>query len=161
MIHVRCEPFRQHIPSYLHSHGQFTLSVLNPVRLASVSRRPPCPIATTAAPDTERLPIVAAKEWLIISRDHNIREDIAERRAVRESGAKMAALAGNDARTKWANLSWSCGAGRESRQWPSSPGRSSTWPAIFNPHAASTTEDERSHCSVERDERRIEPRLQQ
>lgn len=67
-------------------------------------RRPPCPITTTDTPDTEWLPVVAAEGWLVISRDHRIRENIAERRAVREHGVKMVALAGNDASTKWKQL---------------------------------------------------------
>ena len=66
--------------------------------------RPPCPITTTATPDTEWLPVVAERNWLVITRDHNIRENIAERRAVREHGVKMVALAGADAGTKWKQL---------------------------------------------------------
>ena len=67
-------------------------------------QRPACPIKSTAVPDPEWLPIAADEGWLIISRDHNIRENIAERRAVRESGAKMVALAGKDAVTRWGQL---------------------------------------------------------
>jgi hypothetical protein len=66
--------------------------------------RPPCPITGTETLDTDWLPIVAARGWLVITRDHNIRENIAERRAVRESGTKMVALAGRDAVTKWGQL---------------------------------------------------------
>ncbi len=42
--------------------------------------------------------------WLIITRDHNIRENPEERRAVRDSGAKMVALSGQDAGNKWDQL---------------------------------------------------------
>lgn len=66
--------------------------------------RPACPIADPATPDTEWLPMVASQGWLIISRDHNIRENPAERRAVLESGARMVALAGEDAGDKWHQL---------------------------------------------------------
>ncbi|TDW70484.1 hypothetical protein [Kribbella pratensis] len=66
--------------------------------------RPPCPIVDTRTPDTAWLPVAAAQGWLVISRDRNIRENLAERRAVRESGVKMIALAGDDARTKWGQL---------------------------------------------------------
>jgi hypothetical protein len=66
--------------------------------------RPACLITSTATLDTDWLPVVAAEGWLIVTRDHNIRENIAERQAVRESGAKMVALAGEDARTKWGQL---------------------------------------------------------
>lgn len=76
----------------------------DPGAVINKRRRPPCPIATTATVDTDWLPVVAARGWLVISRDHNIRENIAERRAVREHGAKMVALAGGDARTKWGQL---------------------------------------------------------
>lgn len=67
-------------------------------------QRPPCPIESTDVPDTDWLPIVAERGWLVISRDHNIRENIAERRAVLEHGVKMVALAGKDAGTKWKQL---------------------------------------------------------
>jgi hypothetical protein len=66
--------------------------------------RPACIIAKPDTPDTEWLPLVAAQDWLIISRDHNIRENPAERRAVVESGARMVALAGEDAGNKWTQL---------------------------------------------------------
>jgi hypothetical protein len=66
--------------------------------------RSACLITSTATLDTDWLPVVAAEGWLIVTRDHNIRENIAERQAVRESGAKMVALAGEDARTKWGQL---------------------------------------------------------
>lgn len=67
-------------------------------------QRPPCLISDPAAPDTSWLPQVAEQGWLIISRDHNIRENPAERRAVLESGARMVALAGADAGNKWNQL---------------------------------------------------------
>ena len=54
--------------------------------------------------DTQWLPIVSAQGWLIVTRDHNIRENPAERQAVRDHGARMVALAGNDAANKWAQL---------------------------------------------------------
>jgi hypothetical protein len=66
--------------------------------------RSPCPISNPATPDTEWLPLVAERGWLIISRDHNIRENPAERRAVLEAGARMVALAGADAGNKWHQL---------------------------------------------------------
>lgn len=66
--------------------------------------RPECPIRRTDAPDTDWLPVVGERGWLVISRDHNIRENVAERHSVRESGVRMVALAGDDARTKWGQL---------------------------------------------------------
>ncbi len=65
-------------------------------------RRPRCPI--TEKDDVEWVPRVAAVGWLIITRDHNIRENPEERRAVRDSGAKMVALSGQDAGNKWDQL---------------------------------------------------------
>lgn len=65
-------------------------------------RRPPCPIVDKD--DVDWLPRVAERGWLIISRDHNIRENPEERRVVRESGARMVALSGHDAGNKWDQL---------------------------------------------------------
>lgn len=67
-------------------------------------RRPPCPVTSTDVPDTLWLPIAARENWLVITRDHNIRENVAERRAVRDHGVRMVALAGEDAKTKWKQL---------------------------------------------------------
>lgn len=66
--------------------------------------RAACPVTDPGLPDTVWLPQVAERGWLIISRDHNIRENPAERRAVLESGARMVALAGSDAGSKWTQL---------------------------------------------------------
>jgi hypothetical protein len=66
--------------------------------------RPPCPIASPATLDTEWIPEVARRRWLIITRDSRIREHRAELAAVRENGARMVALAGRDARSTWEQL---------------------------------------------------------
>lgn len=47
---------------------------------------------------------MAARGWLIITRDSKIIENRGEISAVRESGAKMVALNQRDARTKWGQL---------------------------------------------------------
>lgn len=65
--------------------------------------RPPSPIARKTK-DTVWVPQVAALGWVIVSRDHNIRENPAERRAVRTAGAKMVALSGEDAKGTWNQL---------------------------------------------------------
>jgi len=65
--------------------------------------RPPCPISK-GTKDPVWVPLVTAKGWLIISRDHNIRENIAERRIVRDAGARMVALSGDDAKDTWLQL---------------------------------------------------------
>jgi len=65
--------------------------------------RAACPIER-GTKDTAWVPLVASKGWLIISRDFNIRENPAERRAVRETGARMVALSGQDAANTWGQL---------------------------------------------------------
>lgn len=67
-------------------------------------KRPPCPITSTAVLDEDWIPVVAARGWLIITRDSKIIENENEINAVRESGAKMVALNQEDARTKWGQL---------------------------------------------------------
>lgn len=67
-------------------------------------RREPCPVEDPATSDTTWLPLVTERRWLVISRDHNIRENVAERRTVREHGARMVALSGNDAGNTWGQL---------------------------------------------------------
>jgi 3-methyladenine DNA glycosylase Tag len=47
---------------------------------------------------------VAARGWLIITRDRNILRHQAEVAAVRDNGARMIALAGADAIGSWAQL---------------------------------------------------------
>lgn len=66
-------------------------------------QRPASPIAR-GTKDTEWVPLVASRGWLIITRDFNIRENPAERRAVRENGARMVALSGEDAANTWGQL---------------------------------------------------------
>ncbi len=50
------------------------------------------------------LPVASERGWLIVTRDHNIREHPAERRLVRETGARMVALSGEDSRYTWEQL---------------------------------------------------------
>jgi hypothetical protein len=66
-------------------------------------KRERCPIAP-GTPDDVWVPQVTKLNWLIISRDHNIRENPLERRVVRESGARMIALSGEHAGSKWVQL---------------------------------------------------------
>jgi PIN domain-containing protein len=60
--------------------------------------RPACVVTTPHAPDTEWIPIAAQHRWLIITRDRQIQEHRREIGAVREHGARMIALSGQDAR---------------------------------------------------------------
>jgi PIN like domain len=66
--------------------------------------RAPCPITTTATPDEEWIPEVAARQWLLITRDSRIQEHRAEIEAVRRHGARVVALAGREAIGRWAQL---------------------------------------------------------
>ncbi|GAA4924310.1 hypothetical protein [Actinoplanes utahensis] len=66
--------------------------------------RPPCPVLTPAAKDTEWIPVAAQNRWLIITRDRRIQEHRGEIIAVRESGARMVALSGPDARGTFEQL---------------------------------------------------------
>lgn len=66
--------------------------------------RPPCPIRSPSTPDPEWIPLVAARGWLIVTRDRHIQRYPAEVAAVRDNAAKMVALAGDEARDTWAQL---------------------------------------------------------
>jgi hypothetical protein len=66
--------------------------------------RPACPVTTPATKDPEWISIVAARGWLIVTRDRHIQDHRAEIEAVRTSGAKMVNLASADATTPWAQL---------------------------------------------------------
>jgi PIN like domain len=67
-------------------------------------QRPACPIATVDVLDEDWIPVVAARGWLIITRDSKIIENPNEITAVRENGGKMVALNQLDAKTKWGQL---------------------------------------------------------
>lgn len=64
--------------------------------------RPPCPVSSPAVVDPEWIPEVTRRQWLIITRDNNISR--AEIAAVRDNGARMVTLAGNEAIGTWAQL---------------------------------------------------------
>jgi PIN domain-containing protein len=66
--------------------------------------RPPCTITGTELLDTEWIPEVARRGWLIVTRDNKIAENRSEITAVRENNAKMAALNQRDAVDKWGQL---------------------------------------------------------
>jgi hypothetical protein len=67
-------------------------------------RRLACPIASTAVLDVDWIPQVAARGWLIVTRDNAIIENRNEIAAVRENKAKMVALNRKDAASKWGQL---------------------------------------------------------
>lgn len=66
--------------------------------------RAACPIATPATPDSEWIPAVARRGWLIITRDSHIQERRAEVAAVKDNEARLVALSGRDAKGVWAQL---------------------------------------------------------
>jgi uncharacterized protein with PIN domain len=66
--------------------------------------RPPCPITSPAVKDDEWIPQVANYGWLIITRDRQIQEHRLEIAAVRDYGARMVALTGDDARSVFDQL---------------------------------------------------------
>jgi hypothetical protein len=66
--------------------------------------RPPCVITDPATKDDQWIPLVASLGWLIITRDSRIQQHRAEIGAVRDSGARMVALAGDEARGTWQQL---------------------------------------------------------
>ena len=67
-------------------------------------QRPPCPVTSPAVLDPDWIPVVAARGWLIVTRDSKIIENLNEIAAVRENNAKMVALNQRDAQTKWGQL---------------------------------------------------------
>jgi hypothetical protein len=67
-------------------------------------RRPPCPVTSTTTLDTVWIPEVARRGWLIITRDSRIQHHRAELAAVREHGARLVALAGDEAVGVWNQL---------------------------------------------------------
>lgn len=66
--------------------------------------RPPCPIARPDVLDTDWIPDVAARGWMIVTRDSMIIQNRNEIAAIRENNAKMVALNQRDAQTKWGQL---------------------------------------------------------
>ena len=66
--------------------------------------RAPCPIGSPDVLDTDWIPEVAARGWLIVTRDSMILQNRNEIAAIRENNAKTAALNQRDARTKRGQL---------------------------------------------------------
>lgn len=66
--------------------------------------RPPCLITSPHVPDGEWIPETSRQGWLIVTRDTAIQQNRAEIAAVRDSGARMVALAGPQAGTTWTQL---------------------------------------------------------
>jgi len=67
-------------------------------------RKEPCPITSPNVLDMDWIPEVAARGWLIVTRDSMIIQNRNEIAAIRENNAKMVALNQRDAQTKWGQL---------------------------------------------------------
>ena|SRR5437764_2566938 len=76
----------------------------DPAAVIHKRQRAPCPITSPDVLDTDWIPQVAARGWLIITRDSMIIQNRNEIAAVRENKAKMVALNQRDAQTKWGQL---------------------------------------------------------
>jgi uncharacterized protein with PIN domain len=76
----------------------------DPGALIHKRSRPPCPIASPMVKDTQWIPEVAVRGWLIITRDRHIQEHHLEIAAVREHRARMVALTAADAGSVFAQL---------------------------------------------------------
>jgi hypothetical protein len=67
-------------------------------------QRPPCPIVDVGTKDRDWIPRVASSGWVILTRDAAIQDHSQEVGAVHEHGARMVALAGANAGTKFEQL---------------------------------------------------------
>jgi hypothetical protein len=67
-------------------------------------QRPPCCITDPETDDSVWIPETARQGWLIITRDSGIQHHRAEIEAVRDSSARMIALAGKEAKNTWLQL---------------------------------------------------------
>jgi len=76
----------------------------DPGGVVHLRSRPACPIADAATKDEAWIPEVTRHGWLIVTRDRNIAANRAEIAVVQRSGARMVALAGNEAIGTWNQL---------------------------------------------------------
>jgi hypothetical protein len=67
-------------------------------------QRPSCSITDPETDDPVWIPETARQGWLIITRDGHIQDHKAEIDAVRDSNARMIALAGKEAKNTWLQL---------------------------------------------------------
>ena len=75
-----------------------------PGALIHKRQRAACPITSPDVLDTDWITQVAARGWLIVTRDSMIIQNRNEITSVRENQAKMVALNQRDAQTKWGQL---------------------------------------------------------
>ena len=102
---------RIYVDADIHGLGKILSALRNdvtypgdPGAVVRRQKRPPCPLTDPAMLDTDWIPKVASRGWLIVTRDSRISERRSEITAVRENNAKMVALNPQDAQTKWGQL---------------------------------------------------------
>jgi hypothetical protein len=76
----------------------------DPGGLVHKRERPPCPITTPDTFDDVWIPMVTSQGWLIITRDSKIQIHRREITAVREHGARMVTIVGDEAGGTFAQL---------------------------------------------------------
>jgi hypothetical protein len=67
-------------------------------------KRPPCPITTPDTDDDIWIPAVTLRRWLIITRDRHIQIRRREITVVREHGARMVTITGEDVKSTFDQL---------------------------------------------------------
>jgi hypothetical protein len=116
--------------------------------------RPPGPVTSTAVKDRVWIPQITALGWLIITRDRRIQDHPSEIAAVRDSGARMVALSGKDARGTFDQLEVFMPSGGRSRPASRSRDPSSTPPRDQLPGSRSgwltvtAEQDMRARCDL-------------
>ncbi len=110
-MNLRAAQVRIYIDADILGLGKILASLRNdvtypgdPGAIVHKRQRPPCPIASPDVLDTHWIPEVAARGWLIVTRDSMITQNRNEIASVRENKAKMVALNQRDAQTKWGQL---------------------------------------------------------
>lgn len=76
----------------------------DPGALIHGRQRPACVISSPRTLDRDWIPVVAARGWLIITRDRRIQDHRLEVAAVLDHSARMVALSSAEAGTKWTQL---------------------------------------------------------
>ncbi len=76
----------------------------DPGALVTRRSRPPCPIASTAVPDEQWIPVVAKAGWAIITRDKRILRRPGEIAAVIAHQAKVFAITSDEKLDNWHQL---------------------------------------------------------
>ena len=76
----------------------------DPGRVVHKRSRPACPVTSPRALDDAWIPVVAERGWLAITRDSKIAQHSAEVTMVREHGARLVAISGQEGLGTWEQL---------------------------------------------------------